>query len=93
MATSISTTISSDLKKEQLQEQIRKVRDLRQHFRMNTEPSRISGEDELYVGGYVHFLISREYLPRTRDINLVPLRLAHNVFDHLYLSYYFYLLL
>lgn len=50
---STSTAGLPNLEQEELQEQIRRVRDLRQNLRMNTEPSRIPGEDELYVGGIV----------------------------------------
>lgn len=53
MAVSTSTAGLPNLEQEELQEQIRRVRDLRQNLRMNTEPSRIPGEDELYVGGIV----------------------------------------
>lgn len=58
VATSTSTSIEDppDLEVRQFQEQIQKVRSLRRNLKMNTEPSRLSGEDELYVGGYVHLL-------------------------------------
>jgi hypothetical protein len=36
-----------------LQVQIEKVRNLRRKLSMNSEPSRVPGDDELYVGGYV----------------------------------------
>lgn len=65
VATSASTSSSTiaagspGLVSSQLQEQIRKVRGLRQNLKMNIEPSRIPGEDELYVGGYVPFSYSQ----------------------------------
>jgi hypothetical protein len=50
-------------KENQLQLQIEKVRNLRRKLSMNSEPSRVLGDDELYVGGYVTMISSSANLP------------------------------
>lgn len=68
---STSTVGSPDLENEKLGEQIQKVRALRKNLRMNTEPSRITGKDELYVGGYV-YLVRAFYLAHVISFRVLP---------------------
>lgn len=68
---STSTVGSPDLENEKLDEQIQKVRVLRKNLRMNTEPSRITGNDELYVGGYV-YSVRAFYLAHVISFRVLP---------------------